>query len=350
MAYRLACEQLGAWLLKLSAEKALVAPVEAAPGRFEFAEITDPEQISVPTGTLAESAKQFFYPPSHEMFRFTGIGHHLQLYCGEPAPRPFVLFGLRPCDALALAQSDRFWACDEGDPYYAERRAAATIVALNCDAVVPECFCESISQAVSVPRGMDLLLTPLGGKAYLVESFSEVGEQAIAATTELLTEAGEADLAWRGSLAEKVASEQTRAIKADTVTAELQARFKDVDFWKRHTRACIGCGVCTYLCPTCTCFDVLDDAIGPTGYRYRCWDSCQFRQFCEEASGHDRRPEQWERQRQRLGHKLWYSAERFGEISCVGCGRCVRLCPVNIDITRIAADLATPAEVGEEQA
>jgi ferredoxin len=138
-----------------------------------------------------------------------------------------------------------------------------------------------------------------------------------------------------------------RRIEREGLQERLRAVFTNKDFWLGLTRACIGCGVCTYECPTCTCFDVLDDAVMGHGYRYRCWDSCQFRHFCEEASGHDRRPFQWERQRQRICHKLWYSVERFDEITCVGCGRCIRLCPVNIDISEVAqATLASevPAE------
>jgi sulfhydrogenase subunit beta (sulfur reductase) len=350
MAHLLAREKLSGWLLKLAEGKTLIAPTAAADGRTAFAEVADPEQISVPPGALNDSAKVYFFPPSHEMFRFSGKGATFRMGCGREDITPLILFGLRPCDALAISQSDRFWSCDEGDPYYAERRALSTIVALNCDTAVPECFCESISQALSLPRGMDVLLTPLGEKAFLVESFSEIGEQALAATAEFLTEASEADVAARATLAEKVGGQQTRSIDREHITEAFQARFKDAAFWKQHTSACIGCGVCTYLCPTCTCFDVLDDAIGPNGYRYRCWDSCQFRHFCEEASGHDRRPQQWERQRQRLGHKLWYSVERFGEISCVGCGRCIRLCPVNIDISRIAAACCEPVEAVEEEA
>jgi sulfhydrogenase subunit beta (sulfur reductase) len=189
-----------------------------------------------------------------------------------------------------------------------------------------------------------VLMTPLGGGKCVVEGLTDKGEAALAAAG--VAQAYDGDAATvRAELAAKVGAMQTRRLEAEGVTEAIQAKFKDAAFWQQHTAACIGCGVCTFLCPTCTCFDVMDDAVAGVGYRFRCWDTCQFRQFCEEASGHDRRPQQWERQRQRISHKLWYSVERFGKLTCVGCGRCVKLCPVNIDIAEVAnAARPDPAE------
>lgn len=349
MTYRLAREKLGEWLEQVAAGRPLVAPVRDQQGRVDFGLVTDPEQIVTAPGVTAEGPKRWFYPPSEEMFRYTGSGAGVRLYERPEPDEPWVLFGVRPCDAAALAYADKFWGCDAGDPYYARRRAAATVVALNCDTAAPECFCASIGDALTSPRGMDVLVTPLEGRGYQVESLTEHGAAALAAAGALLEPVDEAEAAAaRAALAEQVAGAQKRTLESEGLTAALQRVFKDKAFWQKHTAACIGCGVCTFLCPTCTCFDVMDDSVAGTGYRYRCWDTCQFRQFCEEASGHDRRPTQWERQRQRIAHKLWYSVDRFGELSCVGCGRCVRLCPVNIDITTVGTAAAQSQTEGAE--
>ncbi|MHB8995707.1 MAG: 4Fe-4S dicluster domain-containing protein [Armatimonadota bacterium] len=344
MTQKLAREKLGEWLKQLSQDQALIAPTRDDKGRVAFAPVDDPKQIVIETGVVAEGPKRWFYPPSEEMFRYAGAGANVRVYEPAQPDEPWILFGLRPCDAIALEYSDKFWTCDEGDPYYARRRAAATIVAMNCDSVAPECFCESISKGLSNPRGMDILVTPLSAKEYLVETFTEKGEAALQATTDLLSPASDDDVAARVALAEKTAAQQKRSLDASAFPAAMQKVFKNNKFWQKHSAACIGCGVCTFMCPTCTCFDVMDDSVAGTGYRYRCWDTCQFRQFCEEASGHDRRATQWERQRQRIGHKLWYSVDRFGDLSCVGCGRCIKLCPVNIDICEVAKGAVAEAE------
>lgn len=346
MAQKLTRAKLGEWLQMLSQDGLLVAPQRDGQGHVAFGVVADPADIVTESGVVAEGPKRCFYPASEEMFRYTGAGGNIHVYEREGADAPWVLFGLRPCDAVALAYSDKFWSCDEGDPYYARRRAAATVIALNCDSVAPECFCESITQALSQPRGMDLLLTPLNAQEYLVESFTEKGEAALKASSDLLSPASDEDAAARQALAAKTAVAQKRALPSEGITAAIQRVFKNDTFWRKQTAACIGCGVCTFMCPTCTCFDVMDDSVAGTGYRYRCWDTCQFRQFCEEASGHDRRPTQAVRQRQRIAHKLWYSVDRFDELSCVGCGRCIKLCPVNIDICDVARE-ATEAK-GDE--
>jgi len=347
MASKLASDKLAEWVKAVAGEGPVYGPVRDAQGQVVWGVLDDVSQAALAPGVASQSAKRLFYPPSEEMLRYSHRRGCVRVEDQAPEPREFVVYGVRPCDALAFLETDHFWSCDQGDPYYQNRRARATVIAVNCTQIVPECFCEGISDAMSQPRGMDLLLTPLPGGDYLVEGFTDKGAEVLQRTAGLLTEASATEAAARPALAEEIRARQVRRIEREGLQERLRAVFTDKDFWLGLTRACIGCGVCTYECPTCTCFDVLDDAVMGHGYRYRCWDSCQFRHFCEEASGHDRRPFQWERQRQRICHKLWYSVERFDEITCVGCGRCIRLCPVNIDISEVAqATLASevPAE------
>ena len=113
----------------------------------------------------------------------------------------------------------------------------------------------------------------------------------------------------------------------------------DTKVWDQFAASCLGCGICTFLCPTCFCFDIVDEV--QRGSRVRNWDTCMFRVYSQEASGHNPRPSRRERTRQRLMHKYSYWLDQIDEIGCTGCGRCVRYCPVGLDIRAMLRQAGT---------
>jgi ferredoxin len=319
----------------------------AMPGRsvIGFARVKDYlNAIADAHGGISTSPHRRFWNLSYQAFVDGDVPN---VTTHVPPAHPWVLFGVRLCDAKGLMLLDLLFADREADPYYVRRRESCTVVALRCDEPTVECFCETAGSVLSAPEGADVVLTPLEGR-FLVESFSPKGEALVAGAGALLAEAHAADLEAKGETVRQAAAAQRRQVNLEGIRDAIAARFDDQDLWRRFSRACVGCGICTFLCPTCSCFDVLDDAAGANGKRYRCWDSCQFDQFCLEASGHDPRPERWVRQRNRVAHKLYYSVDRFGRVTCVGCGRCIRHCPVNVDITEAVRAAAAPAPENTE--
>jgi len=110
----------------------------------------------------------------------------------------------------------------------------------------------------------------------------------------------------------------------------------NAEFWEELQFACIICGVCTFICPTCWCFDIQDEVLKGDGLRLRNWDSCMFPLFTLHGSGHNPRSQKLQRVRQRFMHKLKYFPDKYHKgVACVGCGRCVQQCPVNIDIRQV---------------
>jgi len=122
------------------------------------------------------------------------------------------------------------------------------------------------------------------------------------------------------------------------------ALFDDV-YWQRLAERCLSCHACTYVCPTCRCFDVRDDTVAANaGYAYvqrlRAWDSCMAAAYRRIAGGHNPRPDKAQRLRNRYYCKFCYSPQDFGALACVGCGRCIDVCPVGIDIAEMLGDVA----------
>jgi sulfhydrogenase subunit beta (sulfur reductase) len=339
----IAADKLRTWLEHLIGKQPVFAPQRDADGFLAFKEASGPQDAVLEYGNTAAPAKVLFFPRSEVLFELKELGDAPQAEETLPPDQPWVLFGARLCDTKGLVLLDLLFQDREPDPYYTRRRETCTIVALACGDPELECFCESTVQGLSQPEGADIVLTPLEGR-FLVEAVTEKGEALLQPSADLFGEASEADAQAKRELIAQAAEAQLRKLSFEGITEQVQERHEDEEFWQAVAQACLGCGICTFLCPTCSCFDVQDEAAGAEGKRYRCWDSCQFGQFCVEASGHDPREQQWQRQRNRIAHKLFYSVDRFGRITCVGCGRCIRHCPVNIDITRIISQLQSERE------
>ncbi len=244
-----------------------------------------------------------------------------------------VLLGVRPCDARAATLVEKLFRWDVDDPYYIKRRELATVIGLACRKPGPNCFCTSVGGGPASTEGLDLLLHDLG-EAYLVEAVTGKGRALQEELREHLEEVPAGARRAAARAAEEAAAKIRRTIDPSGIPEGLPGLWED-PLWRRTAASCLGCGICTYLCPTCHCFDIQDEAEGFQGRRCRTWDSCMFEEYTRHTSGHNPRPSRRERTRNRINHKYSYFAKKFGVIACVGCGRCINLCPVNIDLVEI---------------
>jgi ferredoxin len=235
-----------------------------------------------------------------------------------------IVFGVRPCDCAGLEVMDRRYYQDPADPYYDARRRNTIIVGLACnEPPYFTCFCTSVGGSPHGTRGMDLLMTDIGDR-YLAEPITENGREILR-----LDRASEGEIAKAQEL-HKRADELLERLDIDSSSMDFESRI-----WEDESARCIGCGICTYLCPSCSCFSLETIGSSKRGKVVRSWENCQFPAYSIEASGHNPRPNKMERVRQRLFDKFSYSFEKYGDFDCVGCGRCVDLCPVNIDVREI---------------
>lgn len=247
-----------------------------------------------------------------------------------------ILFGIRPCDAYSVAYMDKFFSETYSDPYFWAKRSKTYTVALNCVAPGNKCFCSSIGTGPFGREGADLVFTPMEDE-YFVEVLTRKGEQLINSALSLFEETGPEYLVKKAKILKEVKSKFTTEINLDRA-AELLDRNYDNHIWDLYTNRCVECHGCTFVCPTCLCFNVLDSADAEGGTRSRHWDSCQSSYFTRNAGGHNPRSET-SKFRYRIYDKLKYITEKFDMHGCVGCGRCIQTCLGHLSIIDIIKEL-----------
>jgi ferredoxin len=346
-------DQLAALLADLvAAGTTVIAPAPAERGHLAYRPVASLAEAVLDGDLPRRSLKQLFLPPTERLLTWRYTQGAVELHPAPADASPRVVLGARPCDAAALEILDRVMGWDYRDELWFARRAATTIVSLACTAADASCFCEGLGLAPDATKGSDVLLRPAVG-GFLAEVVNDKGEALVAAHSgrfkpapePLLpgTESGVAEIGPRDPM--------PRPLPLATIRSWLETHF-DHPVWRELALRCHGCGACAAVCPTCHCFDIVDEPEGVAhGTRRRNWDTCQSGRFTVHASGHNPRADQAARLRQRVMHKFAVYPARFGETLCSGCGRCARACPAGVDLPEILALLTTlattapPAEV-----
>ncbi len=315
---------LAGWLDSLLKQRTVFAPIEID-GAVVFRPVSSFAEIALHPGASTIGPKECLFPLSHSMFTVERKDGEVTI---EPSvmERDAVIFGLRPCDAQGFAIYDLPMLQDPADPYYKERRDRTALVGIACTTAQPECFCTSTGGGPADSRNLDVMLTEVP-EGYLVQAVTEKGRKLLEGAPV------------KESQAAAPQPPDMPIVPTEEIAKAMRRVFND-KYWGRLADRCIHCNVCSYVCPTCYCFDVRDYQQDGKTHRIRSWESCQSPGFTKIAGGHDPRVEKGAKLRQRFAHKLLYFPDEFkGTLLCSGCGRCVRHCPVNIDIREIISDV-----------
>ncbi len=358
--YKIEKANLHALFQAIAAREDLILPVRTA-GQTDFGLWEETSEADLTTLKTVKSGKDAFFPQSETLYTCVKDGKKLTVEPETLRERPFVVFGMKACDVRGIEVLDRVFLTEPVDSFYEARRAHGTIVAMACHEPEESCFCKVYGIDCAEPSRKGAELQPREGEHFSYDNPSihagadvsvwaagdflfwqpetEKGRVLTDALKDLLSDADAAD--------EKAVEEEKTAIRE--IVEKLPYMHLSLEGWDGNAtdekfnspiwetlyKPCLGCGTCTFVCPTCQCYDIKDYDTGHGVQRYRCWDSCMYSDFTMMAAGNNR-TSQMQRFRQRFMHKLvYFPANNEGMYSCVGCGRCVEKCPEGLNIVKV---------------
>ena len=318
---------------EISKSAKLYLPIDGTDGNAAYGEWTEGVEWSSALNTT-KSPKDFFFPQTEDLMAFKTAGKNIEIIDTRSESEDFVVFGVRACDAKSFDILDRVFLSEPQDSFYAMKRKHGIIVTTACTRPSETCFCQTFGIDPASPAG-DISTWKTADALYLQAN----------------TEKGTALIEKLGALLEECSDDAVNAQKEKTaaVMQKLPLQNLPIDAfgggktqelfnnpaWDELSQSCLGCGTCTFVCPTCQCYDIKDFNTGNGVIRYRCWDSCMYSEFTRMAHGNNRLTQK-ERFRQRFMHKLvYYPENNDGLFSCVGCGRCLAKCPISMNIVKV---------------
>jgi ferredoxin len=321
----------------LAAKQSLYLPADTDNGAV-WTKYAPGVKLSAATNTV-RSAKDFFFPQTENLMEFKMEGKKIDVIDTREECEDFVIFGVRACDAASFDILDRVYLVDPVDSYYKSRREHGTVVTLACSRPAETCFCGTFGIDAADPKGDVTAWAVEDG--YVLRANTEKGEALVAKVADLVTDAADnaADEA-KAKIRTILGKLPLANLTTEGLGVGLTKEFFDRPEWASLSESCLGCGTCTFHCPTCQCYDVRDFDTGHGIQRFRCWDSCMYSDFTKMAHGNSR-VSQLERFRQRFMHKLVYFPDNNdGIFGCVGCGRCLSKCPISMNIVKVMKVLA----------
>ena len=333
---KLALNRLDAFFAGIAERETLYLPVDT-PAGAKFEPWERGKTLSDALNTV-RSAKDFFFPQTENLMDFKTEGKRIEIIDTRRECEDFVIFGVRACDVRSFDVLDKVFLSEPADSYYKNRREHGVIVSLACTKPHETCFCGTFGIDAASPAG-DVTAWKTEDALYLAAN-TEKGRALLKLVEDLTEDADEAPVAEQ----QKVTRARMKKLPLANLTAEKFGAGKTDEFfgdpaWAELSQSCLGCGTCTFVCPTCQCYDIKDFNTGHGVRRFRCWDSCMYSEFTKMSAGQPRLT-QLERFRQRFMHKLvYFPTNNDGMFSCVGCGRCLAKCPIQMNIVKVMKKL-----------
>ncbi len=339
--YKIKKSQIASLLEAIAGVQELIVPIREA-GQVNFGIWRKDAEVDLETLKSVKSPKDAFFPQSETLYSCYRDGKKLSIEPETLKEQDFVVFGMKSCDVRGVEVLDRVFLADPVDTFYAARRAHGTIVAMACHEPEETCFCNVFGIDCAQPSG-DVAVWMKDDALYW-KAMTEKGNKLTQQVQDFLTEAKEEELEEEKAKIRAIVEQLPYShLSLEGWNGDATEEKFNAPQWEELYQPCLACGTCTFVCPTCQCYDIRDYDTGHGVKRYRCWDSCMYSDFTMMAHGNNR-TSQMQRFRQRFMHKLvYFPANNDGMYSCVGCGRCVSKCPASLNIVKVIKKFAKPS-------
>lgn len=284
-----------------------------------FDKITDPAKVFLNYKTTLLPPKIYFLPAEEELFKVTnGRVQETEI------KKQFVVFGLSLKDLVAIVQLDQIMGKPPADTFYLNRRKMSILVAIS-------------EAEVGVPPGGDLILEKVSDQDYRAIALTAKGRK-----IEGLEFFKEKKVAGKAKPQEATTELDEMILDSELIARAVEwSRENYSQIWERLGKICLGCGICTYVCPLCYCTSTEDKTSFDRSVCTRCrkWDACTLPGFAKIAGGHNFRPTQKDRYFNWFYHKFVRAYKEFGQVQCVACHRCQKYCPAGINIEKVLEEI-----------
>ena len=331
--YKIKKENLSTLFQMIAENQELYLPIRTG-NQVNFGVWSEEADVDLETLKTVKSPKDAFFPQSENLYTCVRDGKKLSVEPEALKEQDFVVFGMKACDVRGVEVLDKVFLSEPVDSFYAARREHGIIVAMACKEPEETCFCSVFGIDCAEPSA-DVAVWMTEEELYW-KALTQKGERLTAQVAELFVETEETQVEeQKKSIREIVEKLPNAQLSLDGWNGEALKEKFDSPLWEELYKPCLACGTCTFVCPTCQCYDIKDYDTGHGIKRYRCWDSCMYSDFTMMAHGNNR-TSQMQRFRQRFMHKLvYFPANNDGMYSCVGCGRCLEKCPSSLNIVKV---------------
>ena len=326
-------EKLDLIFAEIAKNADLYLPQDLSDGSAAYKKWEEGVEYSNALNTV-RSPKDFFFPQTEDLMKFKTEGKKIEVIDTRSALDDFVIFGVRACDVKSFEVLDRVFLSEPVDSFYALRRSHGVIISMACQRPSETCFCKTFGIDPANPQG-DISAYKTETEIFF-EANTEKGKDLLDKISALTEECDDTTVTAQKEQINKIMDKlPLKDLTTDGFGGGKTGELFDLPEWDELSQSCLGCGTCTFVCPTCQCYDIKDFNTGDGVIRFRCWDSCMYSDFTKMAHGNNRLSQK-ERFRQRFMHKLvYYPENNEGMFSCVGCGRCLAKCPISMNIVKV---------------